>query len=326
MKNINEVDGMMKKIIKLVLTSLCLLVGTSIVTGAGELYFENVYAQDTSHSISDFEGTYIRKQVFAIEKEDGHKEKVKKMDLDEQYAYIIEILNNDIGKIWTRTGTQPSITVQGNKITYEENKRLSNYITESVTREVPIYKLTSGPHYIERDPFFLIFDTNALYRVWVTKLVDGDENIIVWKFQKEGDGLVNSNLDERLINPTLDTISSSDSPEKTFNRDSYEIISYKDIMRDRSGKMLTKHTFYAEVLQYFEDGNNAMAMLMRDGDSNMIYQAYFTSLPENRLVEGDNVDVYGTLMGLESYETVRGSEDTTPVIFIDELLFEGIDY
>ncbi|MFL2134917.1 hypothetical protein ACEN33_00610 [Ruoffia sp. FAM 24228] len=114
--------------------------------------------------------------------------------------------------------------------------------------------------------------------------------------------------------------------EEAFNPDSYEIIAYEDIMRDRSGKLGTKHTFYAEVLQYFEDGDNAMAMLMRNGDSDMIYQAYFTSLPENRLVEGDDVDVYGILTGLQGYETVRGSENTTPVIFIDEILIKGIDY
>ena len=112
----------------------------------------------------------------------------------------------------------------------------------------------------------------------------------------------------------------------SFNPEDYTIITYEEIMRDRSGKMGTKHTFYAEVLQYFEDGDVAMAMLMRNGSPDMIYQAYFTTLPDQRLVEGDQVDVYGTLMGLEGYETVRGSENTTPVIFIDEILIQGIDY
>lgn len=123
-----------------------------------------------------------------------------------------------------------------------------------------------------------------------------------------------------LFGPALANISPK------FDPDSYEIITYEDIMRDRNGKNGTKHTFYAEVMQYFEDGDTAMAMLLRNGDSDMIYQAYFTSLPESRLVEGDNVDVYGTLMGLEGYETVRGNENTTPVIYVDEILVEGIDY
>lgn len=102
---------------------------------------------------------------------------------------------------------------------------------------------------------------------------------------------------------------------------SYSEIEYNDIMRDREGKKGTKHLFTAEVLHYQEsiDEGYAFALLMRDGDSEKIYQTYFLTLPDQRLIEGDNVIIFGVLAGIDSYETVGGALKTTPLITVDKV-------
>src|SRR5699024_1709635 len=118
---------------------------------------------------------------------------------------------------------------------------------------------------INTDPYFLIFDMNTLYYIWVADTVN-EEKIIVWKHNKQDGGQVNTKLDTPIINPSSETIASNEPEEDKLNPEDYEVIAYEDIMRDRSGKMLTKHTFYAEVLQYQEEDDFAYALLMRNGD------------------------------------------------------------
>lgn len=111
-----------------------------------------------------------------------------------------------------------------------------------------------------------------------------------------------------------------------FDEKDYEIIKYEDIMRERNGLEDVKHTFYAEIQQYDEGENIAEGLIMRDGDLDRAYYFIIPNLPDKRLMEGDVVDVYGTLHGLLTYETVIGGSKTVSVIIIDNVLVEGIDY
>lgn len=115
-------------------------------------------------------------------------------------------------------------------------------------------------------------------------------------------------------------------PSNIFNPDDYVSIDYSEIMRDREGKPGYKDTFYAEVLQYHETEYSASALLMKNGDVHQIYKAEFNVLPENRLLEGDKVDVYGVLEKLVDYKTVRGDASTVPLIQVTKVLIEGLDY
>lgn len=111
-----------------------------------------------------------------------------------------------------------------------------------------------------------------------------------------------------------------------FDYDSYSPIDYSEIIRYRDGKKGYKDTFFAEVQQYQEDGDRAFALLKKSEDINKLYYAEFNRLPELRLVEGDIVEVYGTLDSLYTYETVIGGTNTVPKIIVDKILIEGIDY
>lgn len=111
-----------------------------------------------------------------------------------------------------------------------------------------------------------------------------------------------------------------------FDEKDYEIIKYEDIMRERNGLEDVKHTFYAEIQQYDEGENIAEGLIMRDGDIDRAYYFIIPNLPDKRLMKDDVIDVYGTLHGLLTYETVMGGNKTVPVIIIDKVLVKGIDY
>ena len=111
-----------------------------------------------------------------------------------------------------------------------------------------------------------------------------------------------------------------------FEEKDYEIIKYEDIMRERDGLEDVKHTFYAEIQQYDESGDMAEGLIMRNGELDQAYYFIIPNLPDKRLMKGDEIDVYGTLHGLLTYETVMGGNKTVPVIIIDKVLIKGIDY
>lgn len=108
----------------------------------------------------------------------------------------------------------------------------------------------------------------------------------------------------------------------------YELIKYEDIMREREGMKDTRHTFYAEVLQYDEnqDFRFAYGLVMRNGSVDQTYYVVFMELPDKRLMIEDKLDLYGTLNGIYTYETVRGDTNTVPVFFVEKVLVQGIDY
>lgn len=351
----------MKKIGKLLLVSSFMLLGLGVLPN--EDFFESVFAQETDYSISDFEGTYTAGDTYYKPVEEGKSEQIHKEELGDQIAYILETVNTNTSRKRWFGRLKPTITVEGDTITYKNDDNTREYTLESQTGKLPVFKINPESSFNNR-PEYLIFDTDSLYFVYLDK--GQKEFMRIVQFKKEDNQVVNSKLDNKLVNIILEEVAvgrsdsdqgreqgqeqelgseseieleieseqeqeiepepEAESVEKDFNSDDYELLTYEEIMRDRAGKMLTKHTFYAEVLQYQEDDGFAFALLMRNGDSDMLYQAAFFNLPETRLMEGDIVDVYGVLLGLESYETVRGNENTTPYISVDKILVEGIDY
>lgn len=119
------------------------------------------------------------------------------------------------------------------------------------------------------------------------------------------------------------------SNEKNKPKDEdYEIIKYEDIMREREGMKDIRHTFYAEVQQYEEEKDFpfSFGLVKRNGKIDQAYYVVFMDLPDKRLMEGDNLDLYGTLHGIYTYETVIGGTKTVPVFFVEKVLIQGIDY
>lgn len=353
----------MNKIAKMLLAFSCLLVGTSLIPSVNEGSVNSVYAEEEysyndifSEDYPEDYDVYVRNGwINRIINEIKNKYKTKEIetryiskdsknesviilfdDPNIKYAEGNESISNFTLKFSEKEDTGDEFIEiyltdglsSNHDLIYNLALILDKDVNEDDFKQIPEDKSESGSFNTSEVEIFY-GKGKAAYtgiRMNLTSKLDNSEIKDLSEIDK--DRLPDS-IREKFLEEQQEVTPVEPEPEpeeEAFNPDSYEIIAYEDIMRDRSGKIGTKHTFYAEVLQYFEDGDNAMAMLMRNGDSDMIYQAYFTSLPENRLVEGDEVDVYGILMGLKGYETVRGNENTTPVIFIDEILIKGIDY
>lgn len=99
-------------------------------------------------------------------------------------------------------------------------------------------------------------------------------------------------------------------------------------MRKRDGIKDKNHTFYATVQQYeeFSDMDMAVGLVMRNDNLDTAYYVLFPKLPDARLMVDDNIDIYGSLQGLYSYETVMGGTKTVPVLIVHKVLVEGVDY
>lgn len=351
----------MNKIAKMLLASASLLVGTSLIPSVSEGSVNSVYAQEEyayndifsedypedydvyvrngwiNRIVNEIKNKYQTKKIKTIRLDKDSKHEAVGIvfeDPDINYAWDSDFIANfrlaffekeDTGEEFIEIALTNALN-SNHDFLYNLALILDKDVNEDDFKQILEDKSESGSFDTSEIEVFFgeIKDGGTGIRMNLTSKLDNSE--IKDLSNIDSDRLPESIREEFLEEQQEITPVEPEPEEEAFNPDSYEIIAYEDIMRDRSGKLGTKHTFYAEVLQYFEDGDNAMAMLMRNGDSDMIYQAYFTSLPENRLVEGDEVDVYGILTGLQGYETVRGNENTTPVIFIDEILIKGIDY
>lgn len=136
-------------------------------------------------------------------------------------------------------------------------------------------------------------------------------------------------LEEMISDPVflLDLLDRRDNPAD-FKLDSnkYKVIAYEEIMRERDGLVDIPHTFYATVQQYDESEGIGEGLFKRDDDLSQAYYFAMPNLSSTRLMDGDVVDVYGTLKGLLTYETVMGGRKTVPVIVVEELFIQGVDY
>ncbi|WP_282919991.1 hypothetical protein [Ignavigranum ruoffiae] len=137
-----------------------------------------------------------------------------------------------------------------------------------------------------------------------------------------------NSLEEVFTNSMLEIKKVQSNKHKSLKDDDYEIIAYEDIMRKRNGIIDKNHTFYATVQQYeeFPDMDMAVGLVMRNDNIDTAYYVLFPTLPDSRLMVDDNIDIYGSLQGLYSYETVMGGTKTVPVLIVHKVLVEGVDY
>lgn len=66
--------------------------------------------------------------------------------------------------------------------------------------------------------------------------------------------------------------------------------------------------------------------MYKDGKYDQIIMLGFETLPENRILNGDTIDVYGTSWGIHDYETIDGNTNQVPFVNVDTVLIKGYDY
>ena len=108
-----------------------------------------------------------------------------------------------------------------------------------------------------------------------------------------------------------------DLPEEEY-RAECKVFLYEDIFRnpDTYNKELAKFT--GEVFQVMRDGNDLRLLVnvtkTAYGYEDTIYVYYDVSGKTN-ILEGDIITIYGELRGLETYESVLGTQITIPLMY-----------
>lgn len=97
-------------------------------------------------------------------------------------------------------------------------------------------------------------------------------------------------------------------------------ITFDQLSRNPDEYMLSKVKFSGRVLQVSESGDTSVIRLATSGNyDDVVMVGYNPALIDQRLLEGDRIEVYGISLGLTSYTTVLGAERTLPLISADRI-------
>lgn len=97
-------------------------------------------------------------------------------------------------------------------------------------------------------------------------------------------------------------------------------ITYKQLARSPKKYMGEKVKFSGRIVQVIEhDVANQARMSTNGSYDDIILFTYDPNILDVRLLEDDNVTIYGTFIDVESYTTVMGAEVTIPSILVDRI-------
>lgn len=97
-------------------------------------------------------------------------------------------------------------------------------------------------------------------------------------------------------------------------------ITYDQIARNPDEYIDKKVKFRGEVIQVMENDDIVNLRLAVDGNyDNILYLYYRNSLVSSRVLEGDNITIYGISKGLMSYTSIMGGNITIPEIMVRKI-------
>lgn len=110
--------------------------------------------------------------------------------------------------------------------------------------------------------------------------------------------------------------------------DTYLSVEYEEYARNPADHEYDMVKLNGEVIQVMEEegdqGTILTLRILQNDDYDTIWLVYYV-LPDgaSRILEGDNVKVYGISAGVYSYETVQGNSLTVPLIVADDVIFKS---
>lgn len=107
--------------------------------------------------------------------------------------------------------------------------------------------------------------------------------------------------------------------EKEKNKYNTEL-TYDEIARNPEQTLLKNCKFKGEVVQVLEgDGTNNLRVAINGDYDKMMLVEYSPSIVNSRILEKDNVTLYGTSAGTTSYTSTMGQKITIPAISADKI-------
>lgn len=97
-------------------------------------------------------------------------------------------------------------------------------------------------------------------------------------------------------------------------------ITYDNLARNPDDYEGEKVKFYGKVLQVIEgDGTVQIRLAVNDDYDTVLLGEYDSSIVTSRVLEDDEITIYGTSAGLISYESTMGGTITIPAVLIDKI-------
>lgn len=111
--------------------------------------------------------------------------------------------------------------------------------------------------------------------------------------------------------------------EIKFDEDNYQDINYKNVARDPDAYVGVKMKCTGKALQVSESDTETDVRLATDGDyDDVVMVGFEPSILDVRVLEDDELTVYGTCVGLITYSAVLGNEVSIPAIYADKVEIE----
>ena len=97
-------------------------------------------------------------------------------------------------------------------------------------------------------------------------------------------------------------------------------ITYDQLARTPDDYLAEKVKFRGKVLQVMEGDDYISIRLAVNGDyDNVIYGQYESSIVSSRVLEDDNITIYGLSSGLVTYKSTMGAQISIPGVMIDKI-------
>ena len=111
------------------------------------------------------------------------------------------------------------------------------------------------------------------------------------------------------------------SERQTYSDSDYKTgITFDNISRnpkDYEGKLVY---FTGEVVQLMEGDDENQIRLAVDGDyDKVVLIGYDPEITTSRILEDDNIEIYGTSVGIFQYESVLGQTISIPAVYVDKI-------
>lgn len=236
----------------------------------------------------------------AIENSPKHiQEQLKITNIKKEYDYDGENLVHVTG--YTKPGAKVKLFALGQKIKTKTADDSGKFSFKLAALDYEIEASEDGQKEIKR---FSITDTSEDDDVDTENIDIEDEDV---------DSLDTDNEDE-----------DSSSESKAFNSTDYQTgITYDQLARTPDDFDFKKVTFNGTVGQVQNDDDVTTILLYINGDSDQtaMVDIETSDLNGSRILEDDNVTVYGKSANTTDYESVMGEQITVPYILADKIQY-----
>lgn len=106
----------------------------------------------------------------------------------------------------------------------------------------------------------------------------------------------------------------------------YDSVSYDELARNPEDYENESVTLSGQVMQVQNSDDGCIVLLWQNDDSDQLVMVYIddADFPENgKILEDDEITIYGYASGTKEYDTVSGASNEVPLIYVDKTVVDS---